>query len=110
MKKRRIIYLIIFLLCTITTFSALYFGIDPTLNRMTDRELIQTVLDNDVAWNYAMSSYRHPLGDVYTLRKNSPEFHELLTRSTAIDSLKTFTTDNDTDQLELDMLLDWLNN
>jgi len=68
--------------------------IDPNkpLTELTDYELLCVMVEKDAVNNWMFSSYYIPPYGFFTLIRNSPEFAELLTRPTAIDSLRAHIT------------------
>lgn len=65
--------------------------IDPNkpLTELTDYELLCAMGEKDALNIWNTSSYYLPPYDIYTLILGSPEFAELITRPTIVDSIKT---------------------
>lgn len=61
-----------------------------SLSQMTDYELLCIMAEKQVVHNWALSSYREYADPVEDLASRSPEFSELMSRDTAVDSIKTY--------------------
>lgn len=75
------------------------------LMKMSDEELIQSILDNDDVMTYMVCSYRSPLGECATLRELSPAFNELMWRASGVQSLKEYEPQSDSENFDLEGLL-----
>ena len=66
--------------------------VDPNkpLTELTDCELLRTMAEKKACWDWLASSYmgEYPFSSLMSF---SPEFAELLTRSTAAESIRTYT-------------------
>lgn len=65
-------------------------GSDPKLSKMTDEELVYEIATNGIISEWMLSNHTSPDGHTAHLRTMSPEFNELMSRASGVETLKTY--------------------